>query len=311
PPSQSSLRAEEYAVCGGPRVDLLSLETSSLSDSETIGCVPQGRTYLRALDDQTSRDAFLADAIDILNLPDHRKREADWYKSIRVHPITGKESEIVQATIYVEQRAESELAFGPSDTLERQIVQKVLEVGLSCDPQERVIKICARGGKKVRDDCAKSFAKHFAPQSDAPVETPRRDVALAVLRQKPTLRTDPADGIERVEVSSLEFYSAGGGFCRFERRGDDETIYQFLHRRFGELSPLTESGWQIIGATIRVVISATEGQRRKTLTVTLRTPNTTTLPNKTEADRRFVFDLLERWKLIAPPPKTDEIIEAA
>jgi hypothetical protein len=180
---------------------------------------------------------------------------------------------------------------------------------------ERVIEICARGGRKVRDDYvksfAKSFAKLFAPQSDAPVETPRRDVTLAVLRQAPILRTEPADGIERVEVSSLEFYSAGGGFCRFERRGDDETIYQFLNRRFGHLSPLTESGWQITGATLRIVVAATDGQRCRTLTVTLRTPNTTTLPNKTEADRRFVFDLLERWKLIAPPPQTKMIIEAA
>ena len=78
-----------------------------------------------ALDDEAARGAFLIDAIAILDLPDHRNREADWYTSIRVHPITGEETEIVQATIYVEERAESELAFGPAETLERQIVQKV------------------------------------------------------------------------------------------------------------------------------------------------------------------------------------------
>lgn len=37
----------------------------------------------------------------------------------------------------------------------------------------------------------------------------------------------------------------------------------------------------------------------------------TILPNKTETDRKFVFDLLERWELIAPPPCDDELIEAA
>lgn len=57
-----------------------------------------------ALDDATAREAFLGDAIAILDLPEHRKREADWYKSIRVHPVTGEESEIIQATIYVEER---------------------------------------------------------------------------------------------------------------------------------------------------------------------------------------------------------------
>ena len=244
-----------------------------------------------ALDDEAARGAFLIDAIAILDLPDHRNREADWYTSIRVHPITGEETEIVQATIYVEERAESELAFGPAETLERQIVQKVLEVGIACNASERIVEICARGGKKVRDEYAKSFAKHFAPHAEAPVETPRRDVLLENLRKSPKFETDPADGIERVEVSSLDFYSTGGGSCRFEKRGEDETIYKFLDRRFGGLSPLKVGGWTIVGATLRIVVAARDGQRRKTQTVTLRTPNSTTLPNKTEKDRHFVFDL--------------------
>ena len=36
---------------------------------------------------QEARDAFMSDAVDILQLPAHRKREADWYKASRVHPI--------------------------------------------------------------------------------------------------------------------------------------------------------------------------------------------------------------------------------
>jgi hypothetical protein len=253
-----------------------------------------------SLDDEAARAAFLEDAIDILDLPEHRKREADWYKTIRVHPVTGEETEIVQATIYVEERAESELAFGPSETLERQVVQKVLEVGFACDAKERVVEICARGGKTVRDEYAASFARHFAPDSEAPVEAPRRDVLLDTLRTNPDFRKEPADGIERVEVSSLDFFSTGGGFARVEKRGEDETIYEFMERRFGAYSPLLAGGWQLTGATIRIVLSAKEGQRRRTLTVTLRTPNTTTLPNKTDKDREFVFALLERWHLLKP-----------
>ncbi len=244
-----------------------------------------------------------------LDLPDHRKREADWYKSIRVHPITGEESEIIQATIYVEERAESELTFGSSETLERQIVQKVLEVGIACDAKERVVEICAKGGKHVRDEYAASFANHFAPHAEAPVETPRREVMLETLRNSPELETEPADGIERVEVSSLDFHSTGGGLTRIERRGEDENIYQFLERRFGGLSPLRAGGWQITGATLRVVLAAREGQRRRTLTVTLRAPNNTTLPNKTEKDRNFVFSLLERWNLLAGQPKNSDMIK--
>jgi len=263
-----------------------------------------------ALGDDVARAGFVADAIAILNLPEHRKREADWYTSIRVHPITGEETEILQATIYVEASAESELTFGPSEGLERQVVQRVMEVGIACNAKERIVEICARGGKKIRDEYAASFSKHFAPLSPPPIETPRRDVLLANLLPSPIFPTEPADGIAKVEVSSLDFYSTGGGFARYERRGDDETIYQFLERQFGARSPIQAAGWTIIGATIRIVQTAQDGKRSKTLTVTLRSPNTTTIPNKTEAERQFVMTLLERWKLVAPPPEPCDLIEA-
>ena len=121
------------------------------------------------------------------------------------------------------------------------------------------------------------------------------------MRSQPAFPVEPADGVERVEVSSLEFFSTGGGFARFEKRGDGETIYRFLDRRFRQVSPLKTDGWQVVSATLRIVMAAQDGKRRRMLTVTLRSPNTTTIPNKTEADRQLVLNLLERWNLIAPP----------
>lgn len=262
-----------------------------------------------ALDDEAARAAFVADAIAILDLPPHRKREADWYQAMRVHPITGEETEIVQATIYVEDRAASELTFGPSEGLERQVLQRVLEVGIACNPAERIVEICAAGGKKVRDEYAQAFSKHFAPGSEPPIEAPRREVLLHALRSQPVFPVEPADGVERIEVSSLDFFSTGGGFARFEKRGEGETIYQFLERRFAQVSPLKAGGWQIVAATLRIVMAAQDGKRRRTLTVTLRSPNTTTIPNKTEADRQVVLNLLERWNLIAPPLPELDVIE--
>lgn len=184
-----------------------------------------------------------------------------------------------------------------------------MEVGIACDAKARFVEICAKGGKKVRDEYVISFAKHFAPQSETPVETPRRNVMLDTLKSPQSFSTEPSDGIERIEVSSLDLFSTGGGFIRVDKRGEDETIYQFLDRRFGPASPLRSGGWNMTGATIRIIMSANESQRRHTLTVTLRPPNTTTLPNKTERDRQFVFDLLERWNLLAPPPKDDDAFE--
>lgn len=262
-----------------------------------------------ALEDDDARAAFVGEAIEILKLPAHRKREADWYQAVRVHPITGEETEIVQATIYVEDRAESELTFGASDSLQRQVFQRVLEVGIACNPAERIVEICAAGGKKVRDEYAQVFSKHFAPHSEPPVEAPRREVLLDTLRSDPDFAVEPADGVEEVEVSSLDFFSTGGGFARFEKRGDGETIYQFLERRFGEVSPTKAGGWTIVAATLRIRMAAQDGKRRKTLTVTLRSPNTTTIPNKTEADYQKALNLLERWKLIAPTTQVVDLIE--
>lgn len=262
------------------------------------------------LDQPSARAAFLDETVALLELPDHRKREADWFQTIRIEPATGIEKTLTQATIYVEEHAQSELAFG-KDCLERQTVQKVLEVGIACDPKERVVEICAKGGKKMREQYLQCFATHFAPHSRTSVEVPRRDVQLDTLRKAPEFEIEPADGIECVEVSSLSFRSSDGGFARFEKRGDDETLYQFLDRRFGAASPLRSRGWQILASTLRIMLEARGGKGQRTLTVTLGVPNTTTLPNKTEQDRQFVFDLLERWKLLAPPPTAAELFEDA
>ncbi|WP_353531635.1 hypothetical protein [Cognatishimia sp. WU-CL00825] len=159
-----------------------------------------------------------------------------------------------------------------------------------------MIEICAKGGNKVRDEYAKAFAKNFTPENDARVEAPRRNVLLHNLRSAPDFAVEPADGIESIEVSSLNFYFPGGGFSRFECRGQGETIYQFLDKQFADHSPLKAKGWTIIGAAIRIVLRAVEGKRRKTLTVTLNSPNTTTLPNKTDLDRHITLGLLEFQK---------------
>lgn len=261
-----------------------------------------------ALDEQSARDGFLEDTVDILKLPAHRKREADWFHSVRIDPETGTQVYLTQATIYIEEHAQSELAFGENN-LERQTVQKVLEVGVACDPKERIVEICAKGGHKVRDKYLQSFSKHFAPQSQAPVQIPRRKVQLEVFHQAPELETLPADGIERVEVSSLSFRSSDGGFVRIEKRGEGETLYAFLERRFGAASPLRVGGWQILSATLRLMLTPNDGKKGRILTVTLSAPNTTSVPNKTERERQFVYRLLERWHLLAPPPASDELFE--
>ena len=112
----------------------------------------------------------------------------------------------------------------------------------------------------------------------------------------------------RVVVSMLQFFSAGGGTASFERRRHGETIHEFLARRFAPCSPLQSYGWTVSAATLRIMRAPLGRGRARTLTVTLRAPNTTTLPNTTEADRRFALALLERWGLVAPPARDIDVI---
>lgn len=138
---------------------------------------------------------------------------------------------------------------------------------------------------------------------------PRRDVRLETLRSPPDLTTVPADGVDHVEVSSLSFRSSDRAFLLIEKRGQDETLYHFLKRRFGVTSPLQSGGWQIVAATLRISLAQSADKKARTLTVTFKAPNTTSVPNKNEKDRKFVFDLLERWGLLAPPPTKKELFE--
>lgn len=261
------------------------------------------------LDSQAARGSFLADTLAVLEVLTHRKHVADWYETVRQHPVTGQETTFTHATIYVEERAESELGFGAAETLERLVVPKVMEVGIACDPKTHLVDICARGGKKVRDKFSTVFAKNFAPNSKPPVKVPRREVRLHLLKREPDLNILPSDGIERVEISTLDFWDSSSGIARYERRGEDETIYGFLDRRFGATSPLRASGWKILAATIRIELATQEGKRKRTLVVNLRLPNTTTSPNTTEGDRQFIFALLERWGLLEPTVEDGALLE--
>ena len=61
-------------------------------------------------------------------------------------------------------------------------------------------------------------------------------------------------------------------------------------------------------ATIRIRHAPKDG-RKRTLVIDLKSPNRTTLRNKTEKDRSFVTGLLERWGLLEPLFMPDPVVE--
>ena len=149
-----------------------------------------GRSW--ALDDEMARAA----------LPARRHRHSGTSRTSQArgrlvpdpsgsHPSPAKRPRSLRPPIYIEERPASELAFASGATVERQVVPKVMEVGLACDPKNRMVEICARGGKRVRDQYAAAFARHFAPHTPPPVETPRREVSLDTLAAAPGFRDRP------------------------------------------------------------------------------------------------------------------------
>lgn len=94
-----------------------------------------------SLDSAAARNEFVTDTIAILDLTPQSQVHRGLDRTIRIDPITEEETTLTQATIYVEERAESELGFGQSETLERHVVPKVLEVGVACDPKARIVEV--------------------------------------------------------------------------------------------------------------------------------------------------------------------------
>lgn len=126
----------------------------------------------------------------------------------------------------------------------------------------------------------------------------RREVSLDVLYDAPDFRLDPADGIESVTVSALDFYHDLGGFSRHEKPKSTLSIFGFLSEAYGDSSPLIDTSWRLVAATLKIKTAPNDGSRGKTLTVRLRTPNTTSLPNMTDTEKQAVMKLMERWRLL-------------
>ena len=141
--------------------------------------------------DASAKRKFITEALAILEVPPGRKHEADWYEAVRRDPITGEESRVTQATVYVEERPESGLAFGENDSVEMRMVPRVGELGFSYDPKDGVVEICAVGRKTQRDRYAQAFAECFFEQSPVPVEVTRRPINFARLARAHHLKPIP------------------------------------------------------------------------------------------------------------------------
>lgn len=260
------------------------------------------------LADPDARNEFVAKAREILNVPSSRKSEDDWFEIKRIDPSTGEPVTLSQMTLYVEERPQSALAF-VGKSIKRRLSPRILELGFIYSPREKLIEICAGGGKEQRGKYADAFAKCLIGEDAEPHAVDRRDVEFLPLQQRPEFVIISSDRIAKCGVSKLRFWN-DGSFLQVDKKDDDPGIYDFLDYRFGDRSPLRAPGWKIVGATIKIVREPEGGTgRKKTLTIDLGSPNRTTLRSKTNEDREFANMLMERWGILQPPEPLDETAE--
>ena len=259
------------------------------------------------LNDEADRESFIANIRSILEIDPRRDSDADWYEALK--QIGNDTRRTYQATIYIEEQNESRLGFG-AQGISRHTVPRVGEIGLSYDPEDACLEICAPGRKKQHDEFARAFAAQFFNAKVEPVPVPYREIDFSRLRSDQNFVRELKDRIEHYEVSELVFFGQAGRKASFEKRGTDETIFEFLKQDFGDQSPLRKPGWNINGATIRIVRSPVSGKgRKKTITVDLKFPNRTNIRNRTEEDREFIMKLFERWRIFLPDVADETLFE--
>lgn len=262
------------------------------------------------LSDEDQRCKFVGNALEILAVPEGRKREADWYTAIKEDETGARTIHQTQVTIYSEDRPDTALSFDGSNTITRQVIQRVGEINFTFDPTDQVFEVCARGGRAIREQYAAAFSETFLGERIHAIETPRRDIDFSVLNREPAFEIEPSDGIDCCAISDLSFWSNAGGFLSFQHQAKRNSVHAFIDQCFHERSPLQAPGWRITAATLRIhkFKNGNTGPTR-VLTVDLKSPNRTTLRNKTEVDRLFITQLLERWKLFKPIAPSETLIE--
>ncbi len=203
---------------------------------------------------------------------------------------------------YPQNHATSDLAYTEHGELDQQSRKAAFEVILVYRPGDGMLEILAPGGRERVDDIASCFCTAILDLPELPSRlTPRLYELSPLLSVELALTTDPADGIERVELREicLNLGRSHGWKRRLTFSADDkaqqrESIHDMIQRTVLddgiELPQVTVSS-----AKFRLIFAPVDNQRPKRLTFNVAIPDHCSL--RDNYHDQVARKCLRRWGL--------------
>jgi hypothetical protein len=208
----------------------------------------------------------------------------------------------VQVTLFVEGLASNAVGFDQGG-LYRRPQRPAIQAAVVYCGRTGTIETVAKGGKPVHEELRKLFAQQLLciePRFDG--IRPRR-FRLGMLAGRPTLPTNPADGIERARVRRLKLLPTANrpGAVVIEGPSDrpDVSAQGLSADWFQDWDPVAR-GFHIVQATISIHFRSIDGRRPRTIHVDLTSLGSSNLKRFKQDDRILLERYLERWRLIEP-----------
>lgn len=208
----------------------------------------------------------------------------------------------VQVTLFVEGLASNSVGFDQGG-LYRRPQRPAIQAAVVYCGRTGTIETVAKGGKPVHEELRKLFAQQLLridPRFDA--IRPRR-FSLGTLADRPTLPTDPADGIERARVRRLKLLPTsnrpGALVIDGPSNRPDVSAQGLSAAWFQDWDPVYR-GFHIVQVTISVHFRAIDGRRPRTIHLDLTSLGSSNLKRFKQDDRILLERYLEKWRLIEP-----------
>lgn len=207
--------------------------------------------------------------------------------------------ELVQATVYLEDRPDQLLEFinGQLDVRDH---RPVIEASLTYEPESGSIEVVAKN-QETRETFVRLFAENLLRSEFNGEPVPVRRYEIDKLRRPFAFPTDASDGIERVRINSMRLMPLDTASQRVTLeclRGEEGMIWDVSAARFGAADPL-RNGWLL--TQVKFTITFHREPRSsvgKTLPVTITMPHGCDLKDRTERERLVGEKYLREWGLL-------------
>jgi hypothetical protein len=208
-------------------------------------------------------------------------------------------TQLIQMTIYREDRPNTELAFLKDGALGSEVRRRVLEAALTYEPSTGTIE-CVGSHRDSRAEMARLMATTLLKTAPEFEPLPLRLYDLEPLRQRMTFTSDPEDGIEEVRVAMLRLSPMEASAERITIESmakNDRDIWGTVEARLGAEALTCE--YRIDQARLVVRYRSRESNRTRSLPIMITHPHKSNIKDRVEIERVVANKYLPRWGLIA------------